>query len=206
MNQGQRVRTEPSEEFAQGGVPIDRYAPTADPSARMSEIEAWAMQQMAQAEKQTLTPLGQVSEIWLHDRQIDFVRSGPLLAMNQQKQIVIPTPVFSLPARRVLVDRKGKPIWNVERLAPGEREEKLRGAQMKEMALTLEAYATATTADKKLYVLQPLTQIFFKTVDMQRRPIFVNFLPNSQGVNAALLYDPTSHRLQIWGGDFFQFA
>jgi hypothetical protein len=201
-----RVRTEPSKEFAEGGVPIEKWAPTADPSARISEVAAWSEQQKAIAERQPLTPLGQISEIWLYDRQIDFVRTGPLLAMNQQKQLVIPTPVFSLPARRVLVDRKGKPIWNVERLEPGEREEKLRGAQIKEMALTLEAYATAKTADGRLYVLQPLTQIFFKTVDMQRRPIFANFLPNAQGVNAALLYDPTSHRLQIWGGEFYQFA
>lgn len=206
MANTERVRTEPSEEFAQGGVPIERFQATADPSVRVSEIEAWSMQQLAVAEKQPLTPIGQVSEVWLHDRQIDFVRSGPMLALNQQKQLVIPTPVFSLPARRVLIDRKGKPIWNVERMAEGERQEKLRGAQMKEMALTLEAYATATTSDKKLYVLQPLTQIFFKTLDQQRRPVYVNFIPGESGRNAALLYDPTSHKLQIWGGEFFQFA
>lgn len=203
---GNRIRTEPSPDFATGGVPIERYAATADPSVRMSAVESWAEQQLAQAEQAAFTPLGQVSEIWLHDRQIDFVRSGPLLGLNQAKQLVIPTPVFSLPARRVLIDRKGKPIWNVERLALGDREEKLRGAQMKEMALTMESYADAKTKDGRLYVLQPLTQIFFKTVDMQRRPFFVNFLPNAHGVNAALLYDPMSHQLQIWGGEMFQFA
>lgn len=199
---GDRVRTIPSEEFATGGIPIERFAAPADPNVRKSEVELWAEAQMEQAGKQRMTPLGQISQIWLHDRDVDFVRSGPMLALNQAKQLIIPTPVFSLPPRKVLVDRKGRPIWNAERMSAAA----LAGATIKEMSLPLESYADAKTRDGRLYVLQPLTQIFFKTVDMQRRPFFVNFLPGEQGSNAALLYDPAAHTLQIWGGEFFQFA
>ncbi len=204
-------RTRPSEDFTRdgGGLPVERYAPAAGgPMASQAgrpDPQAWAREKMREAEQQEFTPLGQISQVLLLDRDIDFGKAGPLLGFTQRKELLISTPVFSLPPRRVLVDRKGKPIWNVEKLTEGQRARVLAGSRIEEQRMNLTAYAE-TGRYHGFYVISPLTQILFTTADLSRRLIFVNFYPGSNGNYPVLLFDPQSSRLTIWGGGGYTFA
>lgn len=199
-----RNRTEPSEEFATGGVPVARFQPVMTVAERPTALD-WANEQIAESNRHEFTPLAQVSQIWLGDRDIDFVRDGPLLGINKRKELVIATPIFSLPPRLVRVNRHGKPLWNIEKLDENKRKWALANSEVKPMRLHIEAYAEAGKY-QGFYVLQPLTQMLCTTVDPSRHKIYVNFFPGENGNYPVLFYDPGSHRLMIWGGGGYSLA
>lgn len=209
-----RGRTRMSEDFSHdgGGLPVDRFVP---PYAHRPSLETqvgrpdpriWGQAKLAEAERHEFTLLGQVSQIILGPkRDIEFGKFGPLIGLNRSKQLVINTPVYSLPPRHVLVDKRGKPVWNVEKLDDRARARALTGSSIEEQRLNVTAYAE-TGRYQGFYVIQPLMQILFTTVDPSRRQIFLNFFPGSNGNYPVLLFDPQTKRLTVWGGGGYIFA
>lgn len=198
-----RNRTALSEDFSTGGLEVGRYkSPLA--GAALLDSQEFAAQIFAQAERQEFTAVGQISQAWLADRCVDFRGEGPLLGISRERRLVVSTPAYALPTQSVWHDAKDRPVWDLESLSPQKREQVTKFGRLKPVRLKIESFASGRNGH--FYVLQPLTQILFRTVDADRNLKYVNFLPDPQGRHPVMLYDPKTGQLVIYGGGQYLFA
>lgn len=174
-----RNRTAVIEE-AEPGIQVERYGSRFD-SEGAPDVERWFENLRREAETLEYRPMGKVIQVFLGRppaavRDVDFQKTGPMLALSKQYGLVIPTPVNALPPRIEM--KKGRPRLECPKI---------------------EQYASGLHAG--CYVLQPLVEILFCTLIEEGSHLhFVHFHPDAHGREPVLLFDPQRNCLGVWGG------
>jgi len=183
-------------DFTRASAPVERYGG----SPRGSSVQEVVRGAAVEAQRAQFSAIGQLVLVILgKKRAIDFSKHGPMIGLDAEGRLKIPTPVHALPTRTVLRDKRGNTVEDMSQMSPRRRAALMATCKNVKLPQKFEDFAAGRW--NGCLVITPLTGMLIHTLnDHGFMVATVQFFPDSTGQWPMLLYNPKTGLFEIVGG------